>query len=416
MVSRPVIHGYYRYTDINFEWHQVFENPSDKSALKAFIAPDSLTHPENPLNLHSKENGLTLYMGMLENGESRLLFSSKQVEYIRYWLHAVEMTESLLPLPASSYLLTSSTLKTVSPIIMKTGAEMKQALKDIGKNNKRLKGTDKILLTYRDMFEQARTCWLQRKGTWLAVDFEGWEYEHNLITEYGWSAMTWEDEKEKFDEGHILVEEHMKYRNSTFVIDNRDHYLFGTSQTMRLKELKKFIHDQFIKFTSKGPLYLVFHSHGQDVKYLKQLEAPIDDIQYQFPESDSGPPSAGIYIVDTSSLFAALEGRSDETRGLERMCALLQIPNLDRFHNAGNDAHFTLIALKEMASADPLDKQRAKRWPGQDSQVKAGGGKSVSVEWKPYQVDSDYDDMEGIFPPPKRGYDSDDSQDEAWAS
>jgi len=100
------------------------------------------------------------------------------------------------------------------------------------------------------------------------------------------------------------------------------------------------------------------------------------------------------------------------------MCALLQIPDLERFHNAGNDAHYTLLALKSMASGDPLDKQRLKRWPGQDSQIQPGGGKTVGVEWKPHQLDDNYDDMEGIFPPPKGAkYDSDsDPKDSAWAS
>ena len=67
--------------------------------------------------------------GTLENGESRLLFSSKQVEYMRYWLHAVGFTESLLPLPSSQYLLTESSLKTTSPVTYKTGAELKTAVK-----------------------------------------------------------------------------------------------------------------------------------------------------------------------------------------------------------------------------------------------------------------------------------------------
>jgi len=119
------------------------------------------------------------------------------------------------------------------------------------------------------------------------------------------------------------------------------------------------------------------------------------------------------------------------------MCALLQIPDLDHFHNAGNDAHvcpfissgsvyslsdvqFTLLGLKAMASGDPLDKQRSTRWPGQDSEINPGGGKTVSVEWKPYQLEDDYDDMEGIFPPAKGAeYHSDgedDPKESSWVS
>lgn len=71
-------------------------------------------------------------------------------------------------------------------------------------------------------------------------------------------------------------------------------------------------------------------------RYLKSLNAPIDSIEYELPDLT---PDQGIYVVDTRTLFAALEGRANETRGLARMCALLGIPDLARFHNAGNDSY-----------------------------------------------------------------------------
>ena len=51
------------------------------------------------------------------------------------------------------------------------------------------------------------------------------------------------------------------------------------------------------------------------------------------------PPKDGVFVVDTAELFAALEGRSGERRGLERMCRLLGMRELSFMHNAGNDAH-----------------------------------------------------------------------------
>lgn len=59
-----------------------------------------------------------------------------------------------------------------------------------------------------------------------------------------------------------------------------------------------------------------------------------------------------------------------------------------------------MLALESMASGETLDQQRAARWPGQETVINPSGGKSDSVDWKPYQIDEDYDDMEGIFPPP----------------
>ncbi len=68
-------------------------------------------------------------LGTLENGEARLLFSSGQVEYIRYWLHTMGLTKELIPLPYSDCLLTSSRLQNYSPVVFKTGGDLRNALK-----------------------------------------------------------------------------------------------------------------------------------------------------------------------------------------------------------------------------------------------------------------------------------------------
>lgn len=47
-----------------------------------------------------------------------------------------------------------------------------------------------------------------------------------------------------------------------------------------------------------------------------------------------------------------------------------------------------------MATGDPIDIQREKRWPNQTAS-------GVKVDLKPWQEDSDYSDEEGVFPPPK---------------
>jgi hypothetical protein len=71
----------------------------------------------------------TFLSGTLENGEARLMFSSAHVEYVRYWLHAMGLTKELIPLPYSDCLLTSSRLQNHSPVVYKTGTELRNALK-----------------------------------------------------------------------------------------------------------------------------------------------------------------------------------------------------------------------------------------------------------------------------------------------
>lgn len=51
------------------------------------------------------------------------------------------------------------------------------------------------------------------------------------------------------------------------------------------------------------------------------------------------PQSEGIFVVDTAELFSDLEGHSGDRRGLERMCRLLGMREMEYMHNAGNDAH-----------------------------------------------------------------------------
>ncbi|KAG2123261.1 hypothetical protein DEU56DRAFT_745493, partial [Suillus clintonianus] len=55
------------------------------------------------------------------SSETRLLFSSAQAEYLRYWLHAMGLTQNLISLPYSDCLLTVSSLFHVSPITFKPG-------------------------------------------------------------------------------------------------------------------------------------------------------------------------------------------------------------------------------------------------------------------------------------------------------
>lgn len=71
----------------------------------------------------------------------------------------------------------------------------------------------------------------------------------------------------------------------------------------------------------------------------KDVDADIEPYAFLLPENS--PEQQKVYIVDTSDLFAALEGESSERRGLERMSLLLDIPT-KHLHNAGNDAHVRL--------------------------------------------------------------------------
>lgn len=115
-----------------------------KSTFKCLlrVAHDAITHPEHPL--HPGKPGVDMFLGTLDattklpaysspgtfdTGEARLLLSSKQVDYIRYWLFAMNLTKRMVPLPYSDCLLTESSFKTISPINYINGPALHSAVK-----------------------------------------------------------------------------------------------------------------------------------------------------------------------------------------------------------------------------------------------------------------------------------------------
>jgi hypothetical protein len=94
-----------------------------------------------------------------------------------------------------------------------------------------------------------------------------------------------------------------------------------------MKELKERIHAMIESMKEPGPLFLVFHDNHQDIKYLRspEIEAPLDGLSFFLPESCAeaeASDTSKIYVIDTSELFAALEGDS----GGQKPPAADQIP------------------------------------------------------------------------------------------
>ncbi|KAK0453509.1 hypothetical protein EV421DRAFT_1730545 [Armillaria borealis] len=95
---------------------------------------------------------------------------------------------------------------------------------------------------------------------------------------------------------------------------------------------------------------LVFTGH---VPPFPGSSAGIDGYSHILPDAI---PETGIYVIDTVNLFGGLlgEGSPGNKRSLDTMCRQLKVPT-KHLHNAGDDAHYTLAALKLMATGAPLD-------------------------------------------------------------
>lgn len=70
-------------------------------------------------------------------------------------------------------------------------------------------------------------------------------------------------------------------------------------------------------------------------------------------------PDSGIFILDTSEMFSALQGDAAERRGLGMMCHLLKIPT-EYLHNAGNDAHVRSSVTPRRSSLTLVSSIRSK--------------------------------------------------------
>jgi hypothetical protein len=130
--------------------------------------------------------------------------------------------------------------------------------------------------------------WDERIGVWCAIDFEAWDRDHTLLTEFGWSLVRWENGEEVEERGHLIVKERRGYQN-TYVHQWRDvrilivypsylgspfaisslviqHYQYGTSEDVDKTTLRSRIHELILRNTKRGPLFLVFHDCGGDIK------------------------------------------------------------------------------------------------------------------------------------------------------
>lgn len=88
-------------------------------------------------------------------------------------------------------------------------------------------GPDTGLTSRRLNFERVRSYWASKAGTWVAVDFEGWERENTLLLEFGWSLIRWDaDGSEVNEPGHLIIKERMSYQNTQYVVGNRDVRLY----------------------------------------------------------------------------------------------------------------------------------------------------------------------------------------------
>ncbi|KAJ8130076.1 hypothetical protein O1611_g3560 [Lasiodiplodia mahajangana] len=203
----------------------------------------------------------------------------------------------------------------------------------------------------------------------VCVDVEADEKEATRVTEIGLAVLDTEDlidtcpgEKGEnwfplVQAHHIRIKERCYIVNSEFVNGCPEAFDFGESQIVPLDEtndaISKIIGDK--KSKDERPVVIVGHDIKQDLDYLRGMGYESRSVPHIVDE------------VDTKDMFQRLE-RSSDGRSLATICAELGVLG-HNYHNAGNDAVYTLQAMIAIAikrTVEGSDRNEDSFTPGTD--------------------------------------------------
>lgn len=174
----------------------------------------------------------------------------------------------------------------------------------------------------------------------FSIDVEAFERDSSCVTEIGISIFDPLPQKfanvPRFLDIHIIISEHYYMRNKSYLPDHKENFLFGDSLVMTSRDAKMLI-QVLINFYFKqlpqetGQVSaLVGHDVRGDIRWLR-------DIGIKIPVNP--------YIIDTQKMFAYTHGTQGNS--LVKLLHYFKIPH-SHLHNAGNDAHYTLLLLMHL--------------------------------------------------------------------
>lgn len=171
--------------------------------------------------------------------------------------------------------------------------------------------------------------------------------DHSVLIEIGYTTAAFRPAPGVGDKGdgawltkghHLVVEENEHRRNGQRVEDNRDGFLFGTTQILPLKKcLAK------LRTALRGADYVVAHAAHSDEKFLRR----------------HGVSFGGKPVLDTQVMIKCLRGTTESLR-LSRVLDELGIRGYKGLHNAGNDAYYTMEACLRMGRGPPPPREVAR--------------------------------------------------------
>ncbi|KAF3022537.1 hypothetical protein E8E14_012440 [Neopestalotiopsis sp. 37M] len=179
----------------------------------------------------------------------------------------------------------------------------------------------------------------------IAFDVEAYELSSDIITEIGLAILDTQsvlnsdpietsrvDWNKLIETHHLRIVEHKSFVNKSWVKGCPEKFLFGTSEFVSLKDLSRRLLDLI---RGDETFVLVGHDVGSDIKYFEDLGIQLRGLPGYHDE------------VDTRNIFRHAQ-RCNDGRALEFLCRELSVSPATHFHNAGNDAVYTMHCLLTM--------------------------------------------------------------------
>lgn len=167
----------------------------------------------------------------------------------------------------------------------------------------------------------------QQRRKFLALDVEAYEFNHTVILEIGYTVATWRGSSFVLRDHHFIIEESLDVLNGVKVSNAKFSFNFGTSSVLPLEKAMG-----RLRAVLRSTDFLVGHAIGSDERFLEKW----------------GINFRGKTIFDTQVLLRAM-ARVPDTWRLSRILDYCDINDYSNLHNAGNDAHYTMVAFLSLA-------------------------------------------------------------------
>ncbi|GAA5857154.1 hypothetical protein JCM9279_007627 [Rhodotorula babjevae] len=229
-------------------------------------------------------------------------------------------------------------------------------------------------VVYRHLVSTSTLSTASSPPSFVAVDVETWEQDHDLVTEVGIATLTLSSgasgPSTAFE--HLVLAENAHRRNGRYCPDARDDFQLGTSETLSRADLAARVSARLRLpppppssanndgSPRPGPVFLLLHDSRGDVRSLTSLGLDMNAFERTplLPSPDADPTAytdvAGAgFLLDTQRLYSGYSRRKRQVRLEDAVRTLgVELPapatGPVAFHNSGNDAWATLDVFRRL--------------------------------------------------------------------